>query len=81
MLHIQILSPTATLYEGEVQYAVFPGAKGGFEVHQDHAPIISSLVQGKIRCVLGKENKEEIVDIKSGFVEVNDNKITVCVEQ
>lgn len=80
MLQIQIISPTATLYEGEVQHAVFPGTKGAFAVFPDHAPIISSLKAGVIRCIADK-NSEQTVDIKSGFVEVSNNKITVCVEQ
>jgi F-type H+-transporting ATPase subunit epsilon len=80
MLHIQIISPVATLYEGDVDYAVFPGAKGAFAVHSDHAPIVSLLRQGGIRCVTGK-NTEEAITIQSGFVEVCDNKIVACVEQ
>ena len=80
MPHIQIISPTAALYEGEVEYAVLPGAKGAFAVHNDHAPIISLLKAGTIRCVQGRD-REETIDIKSGFAEVKDNKITVCVEQ
>ncbi|GHT12748.1 hypothetical protein AGMMS4956_07830 [Bacteroidia bacterium] len=78
-MNLKILSPTATLYEGAVQYVVLPGAKGAFEVLPDHAPIISSLQRGAIRYATAKDT-ETTVDIQSGFVEVNNNQITVCIE-
>jgi F-type H+-transporting ATPase subunit epsilon len=78
-LKIQIVSPKGTLYEGDLLYAVFPGVAGEFAVYPDHAPIISSLKKGAIRCVVGEKN-EEAIEVEGGFVEVNENKITVCVE-
>ncbi|MDR3188941.1 MAG: ATP synthase F1 subunit epsilon [Prevotellaceae bacterium] len=78
-LHIQIVSPKGTLYEGDLLYAVFPGVAGEFAVYPDHAPIISSLKSGTIRCVVG-EKSEEAIEIGGGFVEVNENNVTVCVE-
>jgi F-type H+-transporting ATPase subunit epsilon len=78
-VHIQIVSPKGTLYEGDLLYAVFPGVAGEFAVYPDHAPIISSLKKGAIRCV-ASEQSEEAVEVEGGFVEVNENKVTVCVE-
>jgi F-type H+-transporting ATPase subunit epsilon len=78
-IHIQITSPKGTLYEGDLLYAVFPGVGGEFAVYPDHAPIISSLKSGVIRCVVG-EKSEQPVEVGGGFVEVNENKVTVCVE-
>jgi F-type H+-transporting ATPase subunit epsilon len=79
-VHIQIVSPKGTLYEGDLQYAVFPGQAGEFAVYPAHAPLISILANGAIKCVTG-EGKDEIITIDGGFVGVNENKITVCVEQ
>ena len=44
-----------------------------------HAALISSLSQGKIRFVKGGEATEVL--IKSGFVEVRKDEVSVCVEQ
>jgi F-type H+-transporting ATPase subunit epsilon len=78
-VHIQIASPKGTLYEGDLLYAVFPGLAGEFAVYPDHAPIISALKKGVVRCVV-EEKKEEAIEVSGGFVEVDENKITVCVE-
>ena len=59
--------------------AVFlPGAAGAFEVLKDHAPIISTLVEGEIRWREGGE--EKAFAIKGGAAMVKDNVIMVCAE-
>lgn len=79
ILQLTIVSPEQILYEGEVQSVTLPGTAGSFTVLPDHAPIISSLESGKIEYVTSHE--EQSVLIRSGFVEVKDNCVSVCVEQ
>ena len=73
-IHLDIISPEGTLVCEEVKRVELPGAKGRFVVLKDHAPIVSSLVEGDIVYDGGS------VHIKSGFVEVIDNHVTACVE-
>ena len=67
----------------EVDRVELPGAKGRFVVLKDHAPIVSSLVEGDI--VYGETPAQAghgagAFHIKSGFVEVVDNHVIACVE-
>ena len=78
LLKLDIVSPEKQLFSGEVDGATFPGDKGRFTVLYNHAPIISTLGQGTIRWV--QQGQETTLDIKGGFVEVENNKIIVCVE-
>ena len=75
---MDIVSPERQLFSGEVEGATFPGDKGRFTVLYNHAPIISTLGQGAIRWV--QQGQEATLDIKGGFVEVENNRIIVCVE-
>ena len=77
MLNVKILSPEKTLFSGEAESVKVPGEKGRFEILPGHAPIISSLIAGKVVCS-GKDNLE--LDIKGGFVDVKRDKVSVCVE-
>ena len=77
-IHLIIYSPERTILEKMVCKVSFPGTKGRFMVLKDHAPLISSLDQGRITFMSG--GVEENVDIQSGFVEIAFNKIIVCVE-
>ena len=73
-----IYSPERTILEKMVCKVSLPGTKGRFMVLKDHAPLISSLEEGRIVFVSG--GVEESIDIKAGFVEIAYNKVTVCVE-
>ena len=77
-IFLTVLTPEKTLLEVNVSKVELPGAKGRFMVLRNHAPVISSLTEGDI--VYASEDNAGRIHILSGFVEVNDNKITVCAE-
>jgi F-type H+-transporting ATPase subunit epsilon len=79
MLKLKIISPTETIFNGEIKHAIFPGEIGLFEVLPKHAPLISSLVKGEITYLL-KSGEEKKLRISSGFMEVNADIITACIE-
>ncbi|MDE5676623.1 MAG: ATP synthase F1 subunit epsilon [Phocaeicola sp.] len=76
--HLIVVSPESTLFDGKAEIVTLPGKQGSFTVLYDHAPLISSLVKGKIRYV--DDEQEHTIGISSGFVEVRDNIVSVCVE-
>lgn len=76
-LQVKIVSPEKIVYHGPAHSVQVPGEKGSFEVLYNHAPIISCLVQGVVRCV-GKESME--IRIAGGFIDVNDNFVSICIE-
>lgn len=77
-IHLIIYSPERTILEKMVSKVSLPGSMGRFMVLKDHAPLISSLEEGRIVFMSG--GVEENVDIVSGFVEIAFNKVTVCAE-
>jgi F-type H+-transporting ATPase subunit epsilon len=76
---LEILTPDTTVFEGLVTSVTVPGTLGSFEVLKDHAPIISTLEDGKV-IVRDGSKPEEVFIIKGGVVEVLNNKITVLAE-
>ncbi len=78
VISLHIVSPEGTLVEKAVSAVTLPGTLGPFEVLKNHAPIISSLEKGDIVYV--SEGAEQRLSIASGFVEVRDNQVDVCVE-
>lgn len=76
-MKVTVVSPERIVFSGEVDSVAVPGAKGRFEILNNHAPIVSVLTAGKVGCS-GKETLE--LDILGGFVEVARNEVSVCVE-
>lgn len=79
ILQLIIVSPERILFEGDVEHITFPGTLGSFAVFPEHAPLISSLEQGVINYSV--DGNKKTLNIKSGFVEIKDDIISVCVEQ
>ena len=68
MLKLKIISPEKVIFDGEVESLKVPGIQGSFEVLNNHAPIISSLVKGDVEYKSkGESNK---LSVAGGFVEI-----------
>ena len=79
MLKLKIVSPERIEFEGEVDSVLVPGSMGQFEILVNHAPIISSLDKGRVVYTLPGDEKKSL-DICGGFVEVQKNVVSLCVE-
>ncbi len=79
-MNLEILTPEKKLYSGEVYGVQMPGISGSFEVLEKHAPLISALKPGRLKILKDRQNHLANFDIKAGFVEVLNNKVTVLVE-
>ena len=79
MMKLLVISPEANLLEKDVDFVELPGTLGRFAVLKSHAPLISSLTKGNV--VYRINGNTESIAIESGFVEIKNDEITVCVEQ
>ncbi|MBO6018396.1 MAG: ATP synthase F1 subunit epsilon [Prevotella sp.] len=79
MLQLKIVSPERIEFEGEVVSVLVPGMLGQFEILVNHAPIISSLDKGRVVYAL-PDGEKKTLDIHGGFVEVQKNVVSLCIE-
>ena len=92
-MYLEIVSPEATLFSGEVDSLAVPGVNGDFEMLKDHAPIVSLLKEGFIKISGNITLDEEVQDkfskgdknttllkISSGTIEMKDNKVIVLAD-
>ena len=78
MLSLKIVSPEKIEYDGAVESVLVPGTMGQFEILTNHAPIISSLGVGEV--VYAAADGKHTIEIAGGFVEVQKNKVSLCIE-
>jgi F-type H+-transporting ATPase subunit epsilon len=76
---LEILTPEQKIFSGEVYGVQLPGIAGLFEVLDKHASMVSALKEGRLK-ILKDKTQTTGYNIKSGFVEVLNNKTTVLVE-
>tara|TARA_B100001175_G_C19470920_1_gene621686 strand:- start:710 stop:988 length:279 start_codon:yes stop_codon:yes gene_type:complete len=92
-MHLEIVSPEATLFSGEVDSVIVPGTSGSFQMLNNHAPIVSILKEGTV-IISGKMDVDDIVqnkfnkqdnnttlfEISSGTVEMKNNKLILLAD-
>ena len=76
-LHLSIVSPEKSVFDGEVKIVTLPGTVGSFSI-LGHAPIVSSLKAGTLGYTT-MDGEEHTLDIQGGFVEMSDGTASVCV--
>lgn len=77
-ISVDILSPERRVLQVEADSVVIPALNGEMGIMKDHAPLAAELTAGEIRL-----RKGDVVDhfaVSGGYVEVQDNKITVFAE-
>ena len=78
-MHVEIITPDKTIFDGEVKLIQVPGSKGAFEMLENHAPIISTLEKGRIK-VRDMSGNDIFFEIDGGVVENKENRVIVLIE-
>jgi F-type H+-transporting ATPase subunit epsilon len=92
-MYLEIVSPEATLFAGEVTSVTVPGVTGEFQMLTDHAPIVSLLQAGDVKvegditideAYQDKFSKDDtgktVLAITSGTIEMKDSRIIVLAD-
>ncbi|MGS2762458.1 F0F1 ATP synthase subunit epsilon [Sinomicrobium sp. M5D2P9] len=92
-MYLEIVSPEATLFSGEVTSVTVPGINGEFQMLKDHAPIVSLLGKGHVKIYGDVKIREEFQDrfsrgeknetllpINSGTIEMKNNRVIVLAD-
>jgi len=75
---LEIITPDKKVYSGEATSVSVPGTDGRFQLLNSHAPIISTLLNGKVKV---KDSQgEKLFDVKGGVIENLDNKVIILAE-
>lgn len=76
---LDIVTPSSTVYSGEVQSFTAPGVVGNFQVLFNHAPLLSAVGIGEVKIVQSDGTQLRYAT-SGGFVEVKTNKVILLAE-
>ncbi len=91
-MYLEIVTPEASIVSGEVESVTVPGINGNFQMLNNHAAIVSLLVEGTVMfkgnptIAAGYENKftqrdgQWLMQISGGTLEMNNNKVIVLAD-
>ncbi len=77
-IRCEIVSQDRTVFTGDVDIVVLPGAAGEMGILPEHAPVLTSLKFGIIK--VRKGGKEEVFTVAGGIAEVQPDIVTVLAD-
>lgn len=77
-IRCEIVSQDRTVFTGDVDIVVLPGAAGEMGILPKHAPVLTTLKYGIIR--VRKGGKEELFTVAGGVAEVQPNIVTILAD-
>lgn len=75
MLRVRVISPEASLYEGDATTVVAPAYDGQVGILTGHAPMMTLLGKGELRI----DSTKFMID--GGFLQVGQNEVRVVTER
>jgi len=76
VLKVSVISPEASLFEGEASSVVAPAFDGEVGILTGHAPMMTLLGKGQLRI----DNAGRKFEVDGGFLQVVDNRVRVVTE-
>ncbi len=77
-IRCEIVSQDRTVFQGDVDMVVLPGAGGEMGVLPHHAPVLTTLKYGVVK--VRRSGKEEIFAVSGGVAEVQPDIVTVLAD-
>ena len=92
-MQLEIVSPERTLLTADVESVIVPGTDGSFQMLDNHAPIVSTLISGTVKISGEIEDSNSLPDsfavispkeihlsVSSGVVEMKENKVIILTD-
>lgn len=79
LFHLFLSTYSKKILEEEVRAIIIRGSLGYFEVLPHHAPLISTLLPGKL-VITKSDNQKIIMDITGGVIEVSYNQCSILAD-
>ncbi len=79
-IHVDVVSAEEQIFSGEAEFVVLPGIAGELGIYPRHTPLLTEIKAGAVRVKLPNVDREELVFVQGGFLEVQPHLVTVLAD-
>ena len=79
-LHVDIVSAEQAIFSGEAEMVIAPGETGELGILPDHAALLTRIRPGTVRVKRPGEDREEVIYVSGGMLEVQPHVVTVLAD-
>ncbi|MES1981214.1 MAG: F0F1 ATP synthase subunit epsilon [Pseudomonadota bacterium] len=79
-IHVEVVSAERSLFSGEAEVVNVPGEMGDLGIYPRHAPLLTRIKPGSVRLKLPNQEKEELIYVSGGMLEVQPLVVTILAD-
>lgn len=79
-LHLDIVSAEQAIFSGEAEMVVAPGETGELGILPEHVALLTRIKPGTVRVKVPGSDKEEVIYVSGGMMEVQPHMVTVLAD-
>ncbi len=79
-IHVDVVSAEEQIFSGDAEFVVLPGISGELGVYPRHTPLLTQIKPGALRIKMPNQDREELVFVQGGFLEVQPHLVTVLAD-
>ncbi len=79
-VHVDVVSAEEQIFSGLVEFVVLPGEVGELGIYPGHMPLMTRIKPGAVRLKLQGQEREELIFVAGGILEVQPGIVTVLAD-
>jgi len=79
-VHVDVVSAEESIFAGLAEVIVVPGEMGELGIYPRHTALMTRIKPGSVRIKLPDQDKEEVIYVSGGMLEVQPNVVTVLAD-
>jgi len=79
-IRVEVVSAEEQIFAGEAEFVVLPGIAGELGIYPRHTPLLTQIKPGAVRLKLPGQDREELIFVQGGFLEVQPSLVTVLAD-
>jgi F-type H+-transporting ATPase subunit epsilon len=79
-IRVDVVSAEEQIFSGEAEFVILPGVVGELGVYPRHTPLLTQIKPGALRVKIPGQDREELVFVQGGFLEVQPQLVTVLAD-
>ena len=74
----EIITPEKVIFKDDISEVIVPSVNGELAILPNHASLVTKISEGLL--TIKKDGKEHLLAITGGFLEVNNNKVSILAD-
>jgi F-type H+-transporting ATPase subunit epsilon len=77
-LKLEIVTPQATVFSGDVELVTLPGVEGEMGVYPNHVRLMTQMIPGQV--IVQQNGTERLLAVGEGMVEVTAKRVSIVTD-